>query len=153
VTFKHGGTVLGTSTLSGGVATLAISNFGVGTFTITAVYNGSTDYLTSTSNAVSQTVKKAATSTTVSSSLNPAAAGAKVTFTAKVTPATGPTPTGSVSFKDGTATIAVETLSASGSATFSTTTLAAGTHSITAEYDGSTLNLASTSTVLSQVIK
>jgi hypothetical protein len=75
------------------------------------------------------------TSTAVASSLNPSTFGQGVTLTVTVT-STGGTPTGTVAFKDGTATLGSGTLS-SGKATFKTTALAVGAHSITAVYAGS----------------
>ena len=56
VNFMEGATVLGTGTLSGGVATLVTSTLPVGSHTITAVYLGTTDSLTATSAPITQTV-------------------------------------------------------------------------------------------------
>lgn len=78
-----------------------------------------------------------ATSTAVTSSVNPSTLGQSVTFTATVT-GPGGTPTGTVNFKDGGSSIsgcASQTLS-SGVATCTTTALSVGTHSITADYGG-----------------
>ena len=152
VTFSHLGTALGTGTLSGNVATLATTHLPVGLDHVTATYGGSTDFLTSTSSALAQTVNKAETVTTVVSSLNPSTHGHSVTFTAHVHADSGPTPTGSVTFKDGSTTLGSGTVDSSGNATFSTSTLAVGTHSITAAYGGSTTDATSTSTALSQKV-
>jgi hypothetical protein len=92
----------------------------------------------------------AATSTAVTSSANPAFTGQAVTFTAAVT-SSGGTPTGTVTFLDGTTTLGTGTL-ASGSATYQTSSLAAGTHSVTASYAGDSSFTASTSTAVSQVM-
>ena len=95
----------------------------------------------------------AATSTTLAASPNPSASGQAVTFTATVgpvAPATG-TPTGTVTFKDGSTTLGTGTLSG-GAATFTTSALAVGTHSITAAYGGDASFAASTSAALSQVV-
>lgn len=73
-------------------------------------------------------------SVTLSSSANPQSYGGSVTFTAVVTPGT-PTPTGTVTFFDGPSTIGSRPL-INGQATFATSTLAAGTHTITASYGG-----------------
>jgi phospholipase C len=81
--------------------------------------------------------------------VNPANAGAKVTFTAFVTPATA---SGKVTFNDGKNQIASATLK-SGSASFSTTSLSAGSHSITAIYAGDNKNAPSTSAAVVEVIK
>jgi hypothetical protein len=93
------------------------------------------------------------TTTTVSSSLNPSDLGQPVIFTARVTSEAG-TPTGTVQFKvDGVNAGAPVALSsccpgsnASGAATFTTSSLTAGTHNITADYTGGNY-LASTGTL------
>ena len=97
----------------------------------------------------------ATTTTTLTSSQNPAFSGVSVTFTATVTTTGSTLPTGTVTFNDGTTALGTGTLSTvSGSqvATFATSTLALGTHSITAVYGGDSNNAGSTSSVLSQVI-
>jgi two-component sensor histidine kinase len=91
-----------------------------------------------------------ATSTSVASSLNPSTFGQSVTFTATVT-SSGGTPTGTVTFKDGTSTLGTGTLS-SGKAKFTTSTLSKGTHSITGVYGGSADFLSSTSPALTQTV-
>jgi outer membrane protein assembly factor BamB len=95
------------------------------------------------------------TMTTLASSANPAPVGANVTFTASVT---GNAPTGSVAFTDAGSTLggcAAVALSGSGNtktASCSTSTLAAGTHSIVATYGGDAANAGSASAALSQTI-
>jgi len=94
------------------------------------------------------------TTTTLTSTPNPSTVGQAVTLTATVrpvAPATG-VPTGTVTFRDGAVTIGTATLGATGSASISVTTLAAGTHSLTAAYGGSLDFLASTSAAVSQVV-
>jgi len=95
-------------------------------------------------------VAKAATKTALTATVNPSAYGQSVTFTATVSSSSG-TPTGSVTFKDGTTTLATVALSA-GVAKYTTATLAVGTHSITAVYGGSTTFSTSTSAAVSQVV-
>ena len=56
VTFIDGATILGTGTISSGVATLAISSLSGGTHSITAQYGGDTNYNSAISTAVSQVV-------------------------------------------------------------------------------------------------
>ncbi len=56
VTFYNGNTRLGSASLSGGVADYTTTNLKVGSYSITAVYKGSSSFATSTSGAVSQTV-------------------------------------------------------------------------------------------------
>jgi Bacterial Ig-like domain (group 3) len=155
VTFKRGATALGTATLSAtGVGTLSITTLPVGTDPITAVYAGNTNFLTSTSTAVSEVVNKAKTTTTLASSANPATHGTTVTFTATVKPAFTGSATGTVTFKDGATVLGTAGVSTTThQAKFGTSKLAVGTHKITAVYGGGNNFLTSTSTVLSQVIK
>jgi hypothetical protein len=136
VTFKDGGTTLGTAALNaGGVATFSTGGLAVGTHSLTAAYSGGT-----TSNPLSQAVTKAASLTTLSSSANPALVGQTVTFTATVAvvaPGVG-TPTGSVTFNDGNTVLAAVPLSGTGSATYQISGLSAGAHSVSASYQGDT---------------
>ncbi len=82
-------------------------------------------------------VTNAATTTTVSSSVNPSYFRQDVTFTATVTSTAGGTPTGTVQFKvDGVNAGAAVALNASGVTTFTTSSLYPGTHAITADYSG-----------------
>ena len=127
VAFKDGTTTLATENLTGGATTFTASGLALGTHSITAVYGGSTNFVTSTSAALSQIVNKDTTTTTVSSSANPSVFGQTVTFTAVVTavaPGVG-TPAGTVTFKDGTTSLGTATLSGA-TATFATSTLAVG---------------------------
>jgi hypothetical protein len=149
VTFKDGTTTLGTGTVSSGKATFSTSTLIAASHSITAVYGGDTNYNTSTSSALTQTVNKATTTVTLTSSSNPSASGVTVTFTATVSPSAA---TGTVTFKDGSTTLGTGTLS-SGIATFSTSTLALGSHSITASYGGDTNDNTSTSSTLTQKVE
>jgi Bacterial Ig-like domain (group 3)/Divergent InlB B-repeat domain len=135
VTFKNGTTALGTATLVGGVATFTTSTPGVGSKSITAVYNGNTTFAASNSTAVQQTVTKATTTVVLVSSLNPSTLGQTVTFTATVLPQFSGVPTGSVTFRDGAKSLKIVALSG-GTATFATSTLGSGMHNITATYNG-----------------
>jgi hypothetical protein len=153
VTFKDGTTVLGTGTLVNGVATYTTSSLAVRTHSITAVYGGNSNFLGSTSTALSQPVNQASTTTAISSSANPSVSGQSVTFTATVSavlPGSGK-PSGTVTFMDGTTALGTGTLS-NGVATFKTSSLTVKTHSITAVYGGDTNFKTSTSSALSQVV-
>ena len=153
VTFKDGGTTLGTVTLSGGNANLVISNFALGVHSLTAVYGGSSNYATSTSTTVAQTVNPPSTTTTLTATPNPSTLGQSVTLKATVAvvaPGTG-TPTGAVTFFDGSTSLGSVTLS-NGSASLATSALPAGAHSLTAQYGGAANFAASTSAVLTQTV-
>src|SRR5205823_262024 len=111
-TFKDGLTTIGTGTLAGGSATFSTATLSVGGHSITAEYSNDGNFNASTSALLTQTVNKADTTTTLSSSANPSVYGQSVTFTATVT-ATAPgagTPTGTATFKDGLTTIGTGTL-------------------------------------------
>jgi hypothetical protein len=92
-----------------------------------------------------------ATSTSVSSAMNPSLYGSNVTFTANVASAES-NATGTVTFIDGSTVLGIGAVNGAGIATYSTSSLAAGTHSVTAAYGGDSNNLASTSGVLTQVV-
>ena len=96
-------------------------------------------------------VERAATTTTIVSSANPSAAGQALTLTSTVT-GSGGTPTGTVTFQDGSTTLGTANLSAAGTATYSTSTLSAGSPVITAVYGGDAAFAGSTSLVLTQVV-
>ena len=91
-----------------------------------------------------------ATVTTITSSGSPATVGATVTFTATTTTTTGVV-SGTVNFSDGTTLLGTGTLNNSGIATFSTTALTLGTHSITAAFQANT-NFTASSATLTQVM-
>jgi len=153
VTFKNGGTVLSSGTLVSGKVTFSTAALAPGAHSITVSYNGSTDFNTSTSGVLAQTVNKATTKTTLVSSHNPSVFGQSVTFTATVAavaPGSG-TPTGTVTFKNGGTVFGSGTL-VSGKVTFSTSILTRGTHSITTVYAGSVDHLGSTSGALMQTV-
>jgi hypothetical protein len=91
------------------------------------------------------------TATAVKASLNPTVFGQSVTFTATVSSKAEGTITGTVSFKDGTTVLGSGTVS-DGKATFSTSALAVGGHSITAEYSGNTSYGSSASAALAHTV-
>jgi len=151
VIFEQGTTVLGTGVLSGGTATLSYSALGVGTKPVKAVYAGDANFTASTSKMVNQVISKATTSIVLSSSLNPSSYGQSVTFTASVLPQFSGTPTGSITFYNGTVALGSATL-VNGIASYTTTKLGVGAASITAVYKVSTSFSPATSGALSQVV-
>jgi len=152
VTFSEGTTTLGVVAVgANGVAVLNLSTLTVGSHTIIATYAGSTNYSGSTSPAIVEVVQQTGTTTTLSSAATTTLAGEPAVFTSTVTSSTG-VPTGSVSFFDGIKSIGTAPLNAQGVATFSTSTLAVGTHSITAVYSGDGYYTTSTSAALQQTV-
>ena len=93
------------------------------------------------------------TNTTLVSSLNPSFYGQEVAFTAMVKNTGGAAPTGHVSFATSGGALGTATLDSSGVATLIRTSLNADPYPLTATYAGDGNNLASTSTVVNQVVK
>ncbi len=145
VTFMDGATILGTAGLGSGSATLSTGRLAAGTHSLTAVYGGSASYAKSSSNGVTVTITSAAASTTtlLAASATSAQLGSSVIFTATV----NPTAAGSVMFYDGAAALGTGTLNG-GTATYRSSSLAAGQHSIRAVFSGSGSFAASTSGTL-----
>ena len=150
ITFKDGGTTLATVPLSGVTASFTTSSLTAGSHSITAVYSGDVSNTSSTSSPTIQNVGAVTTATTLSSSANPSTVGQAVTFTATVSSGGG-TPAGTVTFADRGATLGTA-MTVSGVATFTTSSLATGTHAITASYAGGASFAASTSAVLNQAV-
>jgi hypothetical protein len=161
VEFKDGATTItGCSAVllvAGSASCGPISDLSTSTHSITAVYSGDIDHVTSTSDALMQVVSQASTTTALVSDVNPSSYGDGVTFTATVSavaPGAG-TPTGTVEFKDGASTItgcAAVALVAGSASCGPVTDLSTSTHSITAVYSGDTDFTTSTSDALMQVV-
>ena len=151
VTFLNGAASLGTGTLNAaGVAALVLTP-PLGIYSITAAYGGTTDDAPSVSSPpITVNVDYPATATVLTASPDPSPVENNVTFTATVSSSAG-TPTGTVSFYDGTVLLGTSTLE-SGVATYSTSALTVGSHNITAQYPGVAGFAASTSSVVVEVI-
>jgi uncharacterized delta-60 repeat protein len=141
VTFIVDGATPGTTVaLTLGHATLGpISNLSVGGHTIEADYNGDTNYSASIGN-LTQIVNPDASTTVVTSDVNPSVTGQTVTFTATVSasaPGSG-SPTGSVQFMiDGTDFGSPVALTGN-SASITDSALAVGGRTVVGHYGGDT---------------
>ena len=126
-----------------GSASFATSSLSAGSHYLQAAYAGDATHASSSS-AVVQTVLNSSSGNgiTLTSSVNPVTVGQQITFTATVSP-TGTTPAGSVTFAEGSSVLAVQPLIA-GTATFSTSSLTSGAHTITAAYTTGGANLSAT---------
>ena len=168
VTFDDGSTPLtgGSESYSvvGGnlVATYTTTSLSLTSHSIVAAYSGDTNFNSSNSTSLSQTVTKASTSAVVVSSApaNLSAYGQAVTFTATVaavSPGVG-TPTGTVAFLDGATalqgTVVYTVIGGNLVASYTTSTLAVvtGGHSITVKYSGDNNFLATISPAITQTI-
>jgi hypothetical protein len=148
VTFFNGTTPLGTAPIVNGQATLTVPSLPVGTnpITVTAINTATSGTLTSPPTQV--TVAKETITVTLASSVNPSSPGQSVIFSATVHAGA----TGSVTFLDGTTVLGTGTINAAGIATLTTSTLAIGSHPVTASYGGDSAYNASTSAVLTEVV-
>ena len=158
VTFYDGTANLDSAPVdSSGNATLIVPLLSGGSHDIRAWYEGTADFAPSGSLTVKQVVTAAGTVATLSSSLNPARLGQGVTFTCTVSSSAG-SPTGAVTFRDGAATVATVATSTGSSGTgaptwsWTTSTLSAGSHSLTCSYASDGNFAASASAALVQTV-
>jgi alpha-tubulin suppressor-like RCC1 family protein len=149
VTILDGATTLGTATLSGNTATFTTSALAVGTHSLAAQYAGDANNAAATSAALSHTVALAQPTVALTGAASSSTLGQSVAFTATLTGAANPT--GSVTILDGATTLGTVTLSGN-TATFTTSALAVGTHSLTAQYTGDANNAAATSAALAHQV-
>jgi subtilisin family serine protease len=151
VIFFDGSTAISSSVpLSSGAASFTTSTLGAGSHTITAQYSGDANFSGSTSPALVVNVLKTQTTVAVLLAEDSVKAGAPATLAAAITPGTA---TGTVIFFDGTVQISNPVAVSSGVARFITTTLASGTHSITARYSGDANFNGSTSNIAKLKVK
>jgi hypothetical protein len=135
VIFKEGNKFLGSATLNHGAATLDFTSNDPGTHVVTATYGNEHDFSSSSAN-YTQTVSSGpnASTITLSATPNPSDVGKQVTFTASVAGADA-TPTGKVIFRNGGIELGKFALEG-GKARLTTTSLAVGEQSVSAEYAG-----------------
>ena len=150
-------TSLGTATLSSGKTTYSTSTLPVGTSYVEAVYAGSGNDGTSTSNVVTQTVNALSTTSSLTSSLEPLHVWGLGHLHRHGVGVSG-TPSGTVTFYSCTTSacssktsLGTGTLS-SGKATYSTSALPVGTTYVEAVYTASGNYLGSTSNVVTQSV-
>ncbi|MBW8746301.1 MAG: Ig-like domain repeat protein [Acidobacteria bacterium] len=150
VTLLDGATSVASGTLgANGTATLITSSLTIGPHTLIVHYAGDAKNTAADSPSIQVLVRQNSQVALVSS-LNPALTGETVVLTAKVTNVDGK-PTGSITFLDGGSLLGQATLDANGNASFSSATLVAGKHVITAQYSGDTLNLTSSTTLTQEM--
>ena len=105
-------------------------------------------------NGLLQGISQDGTTTSLGVSAASTAYGQPVTLTATVSPLDAGigTPTGIVSFEDGTSILGTAPLDGSGTAIYSTSALAVGNHSITAAYGGDTNFVTSNSSAKNEFV-
>jgi hypothetical protein len=153
VTFSEGASTLGAASLDNtGQASITVSSLSVGSHNIAAAYGGDGNF-SGSSSVGSETVNKSPTTTSATSAPNPSLYGQAVTLTASVTASGGGagTPTGAVTFSEGTTPLGASSLDNTGQASITITSLSAGSHNIAATYssDG---NFSSSSSTVSQTV-
>jgi hypothetical protein len=147
VTFLDNTATIGTAAVSAqGTAGLTLSNLAVGPHSIMACYaapannSGSVNFAPSCSAFKSLVVtlppSMDSTQTLLTSNVNPSYFGQAVTFTSNVstTGAFVAIPQGTVTFYDGATAIGTGTLDSTGTASLTTSTLAIGSHTMTASF-------------------
>jgi sugar lactone lactonase YvrE len=150
VQFFDGAQPIGSAPLSGGTATLNAGSLTVGVHSITCVYSGDAAYVGSTSSVFTETIAKGVPSLSLSSSPNPSSTGQSVSITVQMSQTSA---TGTIQFLDnGTALGTVNAVN--GTAVYTTTSLALGSHSLSANYSGdANWQVASTSVSYTQTVK
>jgi hypothetical protein len=135
--------VSGPATISGSM--LKIN--GAGNVVVAANQTGNSNYAAAAEVKQTIVVNQATPSITLKSSGSSIKAGSSVTFTATLT-GNSIKPSGTVTFFDGAIALGTATLNSSGVATYATTALAAGPHSISATYNSDTNYFAASSTAI-----
>ena len=152
INFLNGSASLGQASLdSEGTATLVLSSLSVGSYNVIAAYSGDSNYPAGESGSVPLQVLSTTTAS-LTASPNPVSAGQTLTLTATLTGDGSVWPTGTVTFLNGSTLLGTATLDSSGVATLSTSSLAAGTYSLTAQYAGNANFLSSTSAAASVTV-
>ena len=145
VEFLDGQRSLGIVTVSGGRATLSVSDLAAGgSRPISARYSGDANYQQSLGSVTVTINQRVATASLTGVPAN-SSLGQVLTLQATVT---GYVPTGTVEFRDGSTLLGTATLS-SGAASFQTSPLTYGPHSFTATYLGDASNTSATTSASS----
>jgi hypothetical protein len=137
--------VTGVGGLSLALTVSYTNNTAVGTASASASYAGDTNH-TGATGSKTFAISAAATTTALASSKNPSTFGDAVTFTATMS-AAGVIPQGTVAFSEGATQLGTGTTDATGKASFNTSSLGVGSHTITATFNGGASFGGSTATV------
>ncbi|WP_446742445.1 beta strand repeat-containing protein [Silvibacterium acidisoli] len=137
----------GPASISGSTLTIT----GAGTVVVTASQAGNGTYAAATPISQTIAVAQASTATALTSSTASGNQGTAITFTATVTSSIKAVPTGTVQFLDGTSVLGSSQLNAQGVATYATSAISIGSHTIQAVYSGDA-NFSGSSGTFTQVI-
>lgn len=150
LTFMDGASAIAAGEPIGSLLSVSYSdiNLTVGTHIITAVYSGDATHNASTSPPVTVTITAATTTLALTSTPNPALAFQQITLIANLTGAGGAS---TITFLSNGTAIGTAQTTAQGIATF-TTSLPAGTYTLTAAFAGNTNTTASASAPVTEVV-
>ena len=155
VAFLDGPLLIGAGTLTGGVATLSTTALASGTHAITAQYLGDGQFVSNTSSAVAQRIDLAGCQLVLGTG-SPSASvfGQPVTYaiTGVAEIPSAAIPDGTVLVYDGPRLVGSVALDALGQATFTTSALGVGSHSLTAALVANARFGASTSSAVGQTV-
>jgi hypothetical protein len=137
VVFTIGSTTQTVALNASGIATYSGTAPGTaGSLAISAQYQGSANFLPSSSPTLNETIVSISTSIALTASNTQISSGSNVTLTATVTPSSGTaSPTGSVDFHSGSSVLQSAALS-NGVATITTASLPVGANIVSATYAG-----------------
>ncbi len=147
VRFFDNSTLLNAGALSGGTTSTTGTVPTTATHSITATYDGDPNYNSVSTVAGASTSGTISTNTQLTSSSSTVNAGANITFTAVIVPAsTGPAgPSGTVQFFDGGTSLGTANVAGSSALLTVNTLTATASHTLTAIYSGDTYYSTSTS--------
>jgi D-alanyl-D-alanine carboxypeptidase len=154
VSFMDGTVPIGTpQQLKKATASVTTSTLSANIHSITATYNGNTNYSGSVSPTLTQTVNSSKLPVTVNltSAPNPSVVGQAVKFTAAASSAGGSVPTGSVTLSEGSTIYGAGTL-VSGQALIGTSSIPVGIHELRGTYGGDMTHLGATSEPVVQTV-
>jgi hypothetical protein len=150
-----GPTTLATAAIKNTAATFKINNLAPGTYSCVVDYAGDANYAASSSSAFTITVNKAATTTTLKSSVGAPVFGQAITLTATVNTTTAKTTarTGTVTFFEDGVQIGSPVAAANSIASATFTPATPGVHKYTAVYSGDSNFNGSNSATLSRNVQ
>lgn len=152
ITFSDGNSLLGSATLNAAsTASFSTTSLAIGNHPIIATYAGDPYDTASTSAPLAEQVNAATVAVTLTSSHTPSLFADPVTLTANVS-GSGSVPAGSVIFFDGATPMSTVPVGAGGQATFTTSALVIGSHTLTAQYSGDANHRSITSTSVNQPV-
>ena len=152
VNFLDAGALIGTAALNAnGVATVTNNALTIGSHSLVASYVGDANHSPTVSPALTQSIVQS-TTTSLTASSQQSFAGTAITWTAAVNGASGKAVAGTVALTDGTTPLATLTLNTSGGATYTSSALTPGNHSIVASFAGDANDAASASAAVATTV-